>query len=101
MSDFYILREGTPVPATVEECARWFQDQPEGRTLRRDQVGSVTVSTVFLGTDHSFGAGPPVLWETMVFNGVLDEKQQRYTSQEAALQGHADTLARVKELEGY
>jgi hypothetical protein len=30
-------------------------------------LGVVVVSTVFLGLDHSFGEGPPLLFETMVF----------------------------------
>lgn len=47
-----------------------------------------TVSTVFLGIDHSFRSGPPVLWETMVFGNSDDSRQTRYRSAEAALRGH-------------
>lgn len=39
------------------------------RVVKREDVGNVTVSTVFLSLDHSFGMGPPILWETMVFRG--------------------------------
>lgn len=31
-------------------------------------AGGRTVSTVFLGLDHGWGEGPPLVFETMVFN---------------------------------
>ena len=56
------------------------------------------VSTVFLGIDHSFGEGPPILWETMIFDGPHDQFQERYTSKEEAIAGHerAMLLARME-----
>lgn len=52
-------------------------------------LGMVRVSTVFLGIDHNWGRGPPVLWETMIFGGPHDEFQERYSSHESAVAGHA------------
>ena len=57
---------------------------------------SVTVSTVWLGMDHSFGDGPPLIFETMVFGGELDQECDRYTTEEQAQQGHAAMVARVQ-----
>lgn len=40
----------------------------------------MSISTVFLGIDHNYSnAGPPVLWETMIFGGppALDQYQAR------------------------
>jgi hypothetical protein len=37
------------------------------RHVARTMIGKIEVSTVFLGLDHNFGAGLPVLFETMVF----------------------------------
>jgi hypothetical protein len=58
-----------------------------------DEIDGYRVSTVFLGTDHSFtGHGPPVLWETMIFDAgdlALDVFQWRYTSRADAEIGHA------------
>jgi hypothetical protein len=55
------------------------------------------VSTVYLGVDHSFGNGPPLLYETMVFGcGKHDKYQRRYSTQEEALAGHWETVAMVK-----
>jgi predicted DNA-binding transcriptional regulator AlpA len=53
--------------------ARWFETAE--RTVASDHVGDVHVSTVFLALDHNFGLeGPPVLWETMIFGGELDQE---------------------------
>jgi len=50
----------------------------------------ITVSTVFLGIDHSFGRGAPVLFETMVFGDPREEYeyQARYCTYDEALNGH-------------
>jgi hypothetical protein len=63
----YILIGQTPVvEADFLKWARWFEDAD--RLVARTEVGSVVVSTVFLGLDHRmFGDGPPLLFETMVF----------------------------------
>lgn len=67
------------------------------RVLDGDVVTEkILVSTVFLGLDHSFGDGPPVLWETMVFNGEHDQDQWRYTSQEEAIAGHSHAVQVAK-----
>ena len=59
--------------------------------------GSIEVSTVFLFLDHGyFGDGPPVLWETMVFGGPVDQHQWRYTSRGDAEAGHAEAVAWVR-----
>ena len=51
------------VPATLEEA-----DGDIGHRVAEDMIGTVRVSTVFLGIDHNhFGQGPPLLFETMVF----------------------------------
>src|SRR5258706_13563526 len=47
--------------------ARWFQTSD--RHVAKTDFGDVRVSTVFLGFDRSFGQGPPLLFETMIFGG--------------------------------
>jgi hypothetical protein len=66
------------------------------RHVGKDEVGEVRVSTVFLGLDHSFSGGPPLLFETMVFGGEHDQAQWRYTTWQEAEIGHAQVLAKVK-----
>lgn len=62
----------------------------------------IMVSTVFLTLDHSFGRGPPVRWETMVFKGETswaDYNMERYTSIEEARCGHTQMVEKVKRSE--
>lgn len=90
-------------PVLVEdlmEWAAWFETAQ--RHVAHDQIAPrIRVSTIFLGLDHNFvGAGLPILFETMVFGGLLDGLQERYHTWEEAEKGHAIILAQVKEKEG-
>lgn len=90
----YILDDdGEPVPADMStdagllEWAEWFSGTK--RILARTETPEgVTVSTVFLGLDHSYMGGPPVLWETKIFGGEHDGYTDRYTSRLEAFAGH-------------
>jgi hypothetical protein len=49
------------------------------------------ISTVWLGLDHSFGEGKPLVFETMVFpskGNYCDLDMQRYFTLEEAKEGH-------------
>jgi hypothetical protein len=58
------------------------------------------VSTVWLGLDHGFGSGPPVIFETMVFGGPLDQEMERYCTWESAVTGHEFMVMRLTSLAG-
>lgn len=92
----YILEGHIPKPEPdILKWAKWFENAK--RHIARDDPfpGMVHVSTVFLGTDHAFGQGPPLFFETMVFGGPLHEEMDRYETWDAAELGHALMLARV------
>lgn len=59
------------------------------------EVGEAWVSTVFLGLDHGWAPGPPVLFETMVFGGPFNEEQDRYCTWDEAVVGHAEMVKRI------
>lgn len=72
----------------VLEWAQWLENSPN-RQLANDTIGNVVVSTVFTGLDICLIEGiRPLLWESMVFGGLHDGYQCRYTSSEEALHGH-------------
>ena len=79
--------------------ARWFETHSLDRVLKTTELfppdGRSRVSTVFLGLNHNYWGGPPILWETMVFGGPLDLETDRYSSRAEALAGHAEMVARV------
>lgn len=91
----WILKNGEPVAVPLMEWAQWFETAD--RHVANTMVGDVRVSTVFLGLNHNFHSGPPLLFETMVFGGKHDEYQERYSTLEGAMQGHERAVAMVKE----
>lgn len=96
MSDKYILsgKEAVPVDDLIA-WATWFETAD--RTVARTEISpEVRVSTVFLGLDHSFGHGLPMLFETMVFGGEHDQYQERYMTWEGAERGHQKAVEMIK-----
>lgn len=67
-----------------------------GKILKIKNFEPVRVSTIFLGLDHSWGNSQPLLFETMVFGGPLDQEQDRYSTWEEAESGHKTMVERVK-----
>jgi len=99
MSRYFILENGEPVPAAdMRTWALWFEDVSRSMTrhVGDDTIGEARVSTVFLGMDHSWGDGPPLIFETMVFGGPLDGEQERYPTTDEAIAGHAAMCERVR-----
>jgi hypothetical protein len=95
-SEYYYVLDaaGQPQPAaSVEEWGHWYEtasrDNASGRRIGWDEVGDASVSTVFLGLNHAFGGGPPLLFETMVFGGQYDQWLGRWTTRAGAEAAHA------------
>ncbi|KKL94572.1 hypothetical protein LCGC14_1863300, partial [marine sediment metagenome] len=84
----YILEGKTPKPVdNILEWCNWFETADRKVSFTKMWLG-VEVSTVFLGLDHSFGRGAPILFETMIFGGKQDQYQERYYTWEEAEVGH-------------
>lgn len=64
----------------------------EDRSIRKDVVNGVLVSTIFLVLDHSFGLPAPLLFETMLFDEqsgkCTSDFQERYFTMKEAIDGH-------------
>lgn len=95
---WWILIGQTPIEVTMDEWSTWFELGKH--VIWQTKVGEKTVSTIFLGIDHSFepDAEIPVLFETMVFNGgsLLEAKQRRYRSYLDAEAGHKAAVRSAK-----
>jgi hypothetical protein len=86
-------------PITVEQ---WSALRKAGGIhvglTRLGQLGDV--STVWLGLDHGWAGGPPVIFETLVFGGPLEGEMVRYTNKDAARFGHDFMVMRLTNLAG-
>lgn len=98
MSEWYVLDENKkPVQVDMLTGAKAMQEQ--NRVVAKDIVGESRISTIFLGLDHGWGDGPPLVFETMIFEGPEDGFQERYYTWDEAEAGHKKAVELVKKHE--
>jgi hypothetical protein len=93
VNGWYTLNPDHTVSGPAEELR--FQDIGE-RIVAKTQLGDVEVSTVFLGLDHAWGYGPPLLFETLIFGGPYDGEMDRYSTWDEATAGHERFVAALR-----
>jgi len=97
--DKYILKGKKFVPEyDLIKWATWFETAE--CHVADDTFGKIRVSTIFLGLDHNFGGGKPILFETMIFGGKHDQYQERYHTWEEAEKGHKKAVKLVEATNG-
>lgn len=91
-------------PVTLKDAERMLgQDRHVGDTYLFQNGRHLRVSTVLLGVDYGWGDGPPVIFETMIFqkehaDPSLDGYQLRYRTKREAELGHHRVVRMVREL---
>jgi len=96
MSDKAILKGKEVIEVSnLREWGMFFENK-ESRRVAVDEVNGARVSTVFLGVDHSWGYGPKLWFETMIFGGEHDGFQDRYTTWDEAEAGHKRVVEALK-----
>lgn len=100
---WYILKGRKPVPVTWSQQLRWAREENGNHrmtvTVAKERAGQYTVSTIFLGMDHAYGDGPPVLFETMAWlteGGKFRDEQYRYCTWDEAMKGHKQYAQRLR-----
>jgi hypothetical protein len=97
MSDWYVLDDKhNPVKVDLMTGAKALEDN---RRVDETMIGESRISTIFMGLNHAFGGGPPLLFETMIFNGPEDGYQERYYTWDEAKMGHKTAVELVKKHE--
>lgn len=100
----YILVEdkywGGYKPVKAVSPAQWgrFMENIKIRKLAEwhSPANDIWVSTVFLGIDHQYGDGPPLLFETMVFRNGSGEECERCSNWDEAVAMHDEMVAKVE-----
>ena len=92
---FYILQGETPVPETdFQEWARWMATVD--CIVKQTQLGSVRVSTAFIGFDHNWNhTGAPLLFETWLSGGIFGDKFERCATLGEAKEQHEKVVCIV------
>ena len=98
----YILEGHEPRAVDVAEFAPWWASHPgPKRAVAQETLPDGRwLSTVFLGFDHGWSDGPPLLFETMLFRSqddLTEELCRRYSTWDEAAAGHAAVLRRLRE----
>ena len=91
-------RDGTPITGTTQEQAiEWAAECEAKRFVQWKYTWyAALVSTVFLGVNHNFFGGKPLIFETRVFRprwmrrlGLTGEVfRMRHTTEQHAQEGH-------------
>lgn len=95
-SDWYILNPDHTIRLAETEEDKdiaYRQHAGKAKILVQEDVGNAWVSTVFLGLDHNWGEGPPLVFETMVFRDGNGDDCQRYSTWLQAMEGHRKVCA--------
>ena len=99
MGKYYILRGKRAFMTNDNEAwGRWFSmpEHQAERIVKQETIKGCRVSTVFLGIDHQFGNGRPLLFETIIFGGKHDDYQMRYSTWKQAEAGHQRAVKLVQ-----
>ena len=101
MSEYY---DKGGAPLELMEWADIYEHGKDGQSRSEyKRVAETTlsdgkwISTVWLGLDHQFGDGPPLIFETMVFTSPtnMDEQEvDRYSTLTEAEEGHKAMVLR-------
>ncbi len=97
MDNKYYVLDGHN-PKEVDDILGWaasFEDT-KSRVVDQTKIGESEISTVFLGLNHRYGEGEPLLFETMIFGGKEDGFQERYSTWDEAVKGHEIACNMVK-----
>lgn len=95
--EMYFMKDGTPAKSR-EEFAAKFEDEKYRRvdwTSLSDGTEKEFVSTVWLGINHAFGPGRPLIFETMAFYDDDWRECRRYATEAEAKEGHKKMVAEI------
>jgi hypothetical protein len=102
MGRYFILRGGEVIEEPdYEKWSDWFErEYSDVEMIAESRVGGSTVSTRFLALSMTLAQdAPPMLFETTVKGGWLDDHREQFSTLEEATAGHRSWVKRVREIE--
>lgn len=96
MTHYFLNSDHTFRECDLMEWADQFEEMIKENTkhVAEDIINDHHVSTVWLGLNHNYSDGPPLLFETMVFKGegAIDIYMDRYATWNDAVEGHKKAM---------
>ena len=94
---FYLNEDHSIRPCELEECLEQLEYMRKHSTkhLKDEEINGMRVSTVWLGIDHNYFGGRPLLFETMVFSDNKNYQERycdRYSTWDEAIEGHKKAI---------
>lgn len=85
-------RQGNPITTR-----RWGQlhDDVDYVQIDDTHINGLQISTVWLGLDHAYGRGDPVIFETMFFGPLVNNVCVRYSTEAQARAGHEAAIRAI------
>lgn len=95
MSEFYD-RQGNPMD--FEQWVGWTERRDmDYKRVAETTVGNTWISTVWIGLNYDWSRkGPPLIFETMIFGGPMNEETWRWSTEAEALAGHEEVVTMVR-----
>ena len=93
MQGHYILENQKPVPCL--DYDGWARLSSQQKHVSLNYIGRKDwISTIFLGVEHGYECGKPIIFETMIFceDEKYDQYQERYTDFYEAAARHLEIL---------
>lgn len=93
MSYYYLNPDKTYRQCDVFDWINQFEHMD--MHVGSDMINGFHVSTVCLGINHAWFGGPPLLFETMIFDNKDDRSniyQYRYSTWDEAVEGHKHAI---------
>jgi hypothetical protein len=90
--------ENNVVPSTMEEWVMKLNWKRVDSTILFSIFhGSIHISTIFMGLDHGWFEGPPIVFYTMVFGGTTNGEQWRCSTWKQAERMHKEAVKEARE----
>lgn len=96
MLEHYLL-DPSGQPRPEPDPLKWALAWEKQRVVKSTHVEDFRVSTIFLGLDHGFGGGSPVLFETMIFGPGEERDCFRYCTRDEALAHHDQLVGKLRD----
>ncbi len=85
--NFWRLSHTGPVPCSAEEWEKHNADM--SRRIGHDVIARVMISTIFMGINTQADEdGPPLLYETLIFDPATGRREESYATATQAREGH-------------